>query len=359
MIIPFFIPHSGCRHQCIFCNQNRIIGQAKSSGQTSIPDTINKYLSTQKKNSPVYVAFYGGSFTALPREDQDAYLKAVQPFIHAGAVQGISLSTRPDCITQSGVRFLQQHHVCTIELGVQSMDDNVLLLAGRGHTAVDTIDSVKILKELNMNIGLQVMLGLPGDSPECFLKTIDLIIALKPDFVRLYPLLVIKDTILEKLYNDGKYQPISLVDAVRMCKTALIRFQQAEINVSRVGIQPTEELEEPGTIVAGPYHPAFRQLVESSIFLDKMRSALQETRENSDTAVFWVESHHVSAAIGQHRSNIVTLKKEFGLRTVHIKQIIRCRNQHETVFRGGGINPKKTNQAHFILKLGKNCSASG
>jgi len=326
MIIPFFIPHSGCSHLCIFCNQNRIIGQAKPIDPASVPDKIITYLIAGRKEESVSVAFYGGSFTALPFDVQDTYLTAVQPFIKTGAVHGITLSTRPDCITRPIVASLQQRHVRTIELGVQSMNDDVLLLAGRGHTARDTINSVGILKEIGITVGIQMMFGLPGDTPETFMQTIESVIALKPDFVRLYPLLVLKDTLLEKLYREGKYVPITLEKAVHFSKKALVRFEEAGIVVSRLGLQSTEELEKPGAIVAGPYHPAFKQLVESSIFLDRMRAALQGKTDGAQMAVFCVHPRDVSAAIGQRRSNIELLKKEFGL---HAVKVVRENSRNE------------------------------
>ena len=162
------------------------------------------------------------------------------------------------------------------------------------------------------------MPGLPGDSFDGFLNTVDRVVELKPDFVRIYPALVIKDTPLEDLYRSGRYMPLSLDDAVALCREALERFEQAGIDVIRIGLQPSEELEKPGTIIAGPYHPAFRQLVESSILLDNMRSALRTQTGKTSMVTFQVNPKDLSAAIGQRRSTIELLKKEFGLRDVSI-----------------------------------------
>ncbi len=274
MIIPFFIPHSGCPHQCVFCNQKNITGQTNPVDPSTIPRKIIEYLSINNSGKAVHVAFYGGSFTALPFEIQRAYLIAVQPFITSGRIEGIRLSTRPDCITNEVLALLKEYHVTTIELGAQSMDDAVLKTSGRGHTANDTIDAARLIKANDFLIGLQLMPGLPGDSADSFMQTIDTVIELKPDFVRIYPALVIKDTPLEDLYRSRRYKPLSLDDAVALCREALERFELAGIEVIRIGLQPTEELERPGTIIGGPYHPAFRQLVESSILLDKMRTCI-------------------------------------------------------------------------------------
>ena len=318
MIIPFFITHSGCPHQCVFCNQKNITGQVDPIDPSMIPLKIGEYLATSTPDKPAHVAFYGGSFTALPFETQKAYLAAVRPFIHEGHIAGIRLSTRPDCITNEILSLLNEYHVTTIELGVQSMDDLVLIRSGRGHTANDTMNAVALLRKYGFFIGLQLMAGLPGDSAETFMKTVDTVVELKPDFVRIYPALVIKDTPLEDLYSSGRYKPLSLDDAVVLCREALERFERAEIDVIRIGLQPTGELERPGTIIAGPYHPAFRQMVESSILLDNMRSALRTRDGKTDTVSFQVHPKDLSAAIGQHRSNIELLKKEFGVRKIRI-----------------------------------------
>jgi histone acetyltransferase (RNA polymerase elongator complex component) len=318
MIIPFFIPQSGCPHQCVFCNQKNITGQTKPVAPLAIPQKITEYLAISSSDNSAHVAFYGGSFTALPFETQRAYLNAVQPFIQTGQIAGIRLSTRPDCITNEILALLREYRVTTIELGVQSMDDVVLARSGRGHTATDTVNAVSLIRSSDFLIGLQLMPGLPGDSADSFMKTIDTVIALKPDFVRIYPALVIKDTPLEDLYASARYMPLSLHDAVALCREALERFELARIDVIRIGLQPTEELEKPGTIITGPYHPAFRQLVESSILLDKMRSALRNCTGKTGRVTFQVNPKDLSAAIGQKRYNIKKLEKEFGFHKIQI-----------------------------------------
>ena len=318
MIIPFFIPHSGCPHQCVFCNQKNIIGQAAPTAPSAVPRKIREHLSTHKADGPVHIAFYGGSFTGLPQETQQSYLEAAQPFIRSGQITSIRLSTRPDTITRGNLAFLRTYHVKTIELGAQSMDDQVLALAGRGHTAADTVNAVDLLRAYGFTIGLQLMPGLPGDSSGLFMRTIDEIIALRPDVVRLYPALVIKGTPLEGLFRSNQYVPLSIEEAVSLCRDALLRFEQAGIGVIRIGLQATEELDNPGTILAGPYHPAFRELVESSLFLDAMRSVLRQRRETRGSVTVQVNPKDLSAAIGQRRSNIDILKKEFALQELRI-----------------------------------------
>jgi histone acetyltransferase (RNA polymerase elongator complex component) len=318
MIIPFFISHSGCPHQCVFCNQKKITGQNKPLDPSQIPQKINEYLKNDKTADPARIAFYGGSFTALLPDTQKSFLEEVRPFIRSGQVKSIRLSTRPDCISRKVLDLLSEYHVETIELGAQSMDDRVLALSGRGHSEADTVNAVKMLWEYGFTVGLQLMPGLPGDSEHSFLNTVNKTIALKPDFVRLYPTLVIKDTPLEKLYHTGRYAPLSFDEAVSFCRQALTRFEQKGIEVIRIGLQPTEELQKPGTIVAGPYHPSFRQHVESSIFLDKMRTVLAGKTFPEHKAVILVNPSDIPASIGQKRSNIGILKKEFSIRDIII-----------------------------------------
>jgi len=319
MIIPFFIPHSGCPHQCVFCNQKKITGQNKSAEVSSVPQRINDYLKSDATDEAVQIAFYGGSFTALPVETQKAYLEASRPFIESGQAKGIRLSTRPDSINREILALLKGYHVQTIELGAQSMDDRVLSLSGRGHSAVDTENAARLLREEGFLVGLQLMPGLPGDSAEKFIDTVDKIIALKPDFVRLYPALVIKGTPLEGLYMRGQYTPLSLDEAVSFCSQALLKFEDAGIEVIRIGLQPTEELEKPGTILAGPYHPAFRQVVESSILLDRMKALLTNSKPSRLEVTFLVNPGDISAAVGQKRSNTECLKNQFALKIIHVR----------------------------------------
>lgn len=310
MIIPFFIPHAGCPHQCVFCDQKSITGKSVPPDPSSFPSTISSYLATASPQVPVQVAFYGGSFTALPMEDQKRFLGAVQPFIAAGRIESIRLSTRPDAVTPGILALLKQYHVRTVELGAQSMDDEVLLLSGRGHTAAHTMSAVTLLREHAFTIGLQIMLGLPGDTSERFYETVSRVISLKPDFVRIYPALVIRDTPLAALYLSGKYAPLSLDDAVDICRDAIERFEAAGIAVVRAGLQPTDELERPGTVLAGPWHPAFRQLVGSSRFLESMR-ALLEPGNASAPVTFAVNPADLSSAIGQNRRNINAIREQY------------------------------------------------
>jgi histone acetyltransferase (RNA polymerase elongator complex component) len=316
MIIPFFIPHSGCPHQCVFCNQKNITGNQSPVDPAAIPQKISEYFQTNKSNEPAEVAFYGGTFTALLPDLQRAYLSQVQPFVQSGRIKHIRVSTRPDYVDREILAVLKKHRVLVVELGVQSMCDDVLARAGRGHTSADTVRAATLLRELGFKTGFQIMPGLPGDSSDTIRSTVEKVIELRPEFVRIYPALVIKETPLEKLYRKGLYEPLTLDQAIAVCKDAFMKFEQAGINIIRMGLQPTEELEKPGTILAGPYHPAFRQLVESSILLNAMRFQLNTRNARTGSAVFHIHPRDMSAAVGQHHANIEQLKKEFRLADV-------------------------------------------
>ncbi|MFQ5329054.1 MAG: elongator complex protein 3 [Thermodesulfobacteriota bacterium] len=264
LIIPIFIPHEGCPHQCLFCNQTDITGRGGVPTHTEVRETIARYLSTWQGKGVREVAFYGGSFTGLGDEVQRGFLETAYPFIRCGAIDALRISTRPDYITHKNITLLQEYGVATVELGVQSMDDGVLRMSGRGHSAGDTVRAVELLKRAGLAIGLQMMPGLPGDTTETILDTAREIVSLRPDFTRLYPTLVIKNTPLEKLYHRGDYRPWSLDAMVEVCRAVKTLFDDANIPAIRVGLQPTAALEE--SIVAGPYHPSFRQLLDDGAY---------------------------------------------------------------------------------------------
>lgn len=319
MIIPFFIPHAGCPHQCLFCDQKRITGANEAPAVSAVSRKIQSYLATGKNQGPVEVAFYGGTFTALPLELQAAYLAEVAPFLRSGAVSSIRVSTRPDAVTPAVIGLLRKHRVRTVELGVQSLDDGILHKSGRGHTSADTVMATALLRGHGFSIGFQLMPGLPGDTFDLFRETIARTVELKPDVVRLYPALVIKDTPLEQLFRSGQYRPLTLDDAVSWCKEAVSTFRKSDITVIRIGLQSADSLESPGAVVAGPYHPAFRQLVDSALFLDAMQQELEKTGQ-AGMAVFRIHPGDLSTALGQNRCNVPILQQRFGLERIRFIQ---------------------------------------
>ncbi|MCD6306823.1 MAG: radical SAM protein [Deltaproteobacteria bacterium] len=268
LIIPIFIPHTGCPHRCIFCDQERITAQSGggiSSGH--VKEILDQAVSSKTYDSQrnPEAAFYGGTFTGLPVEQMKALLEPVQPFIAEGLIRSIRISTRPDFIDEDRLALLKSLHVTTVELGIQSMDDRVLTLARRGHSAADVKRAVHLLKKQGLRVGAQLMPGLPGDSRETFQKTIQAVISLHPDMARLYPALVIAGTGLERMLNRGAYRPLSLDEAVNRCADATIRLEKSGIPVIRIGLMSSPSLLEPGRIAAGPWHPAFGFLVRSTM----------------------------------------------------------------------------------------------
>jgi len=276
-IIPIFLPHQGCPHRCVFCQQQTITNYL---GKQPTPDEIrntielairSKQFSAKK---PKEVAFYGGTFTSLPIRSMTTMLGTVKPYIEKGIIQSTRLSTRPDSLSEDKLTILESFGVSTVELGVQSMDDGVLLLSNRGHTSQDTVNAFKILKRRGFTVGAQLMPGLPGDSQEIFMDTIEKVIDLRPDMARLYPTLVIRGTKLARWYKQGRYAPMGLKDTINVCKEACIRLENAGIPVIRIGLMSSPSLLKKGEIIAGPWHPSLGFLVRSAIHLEKIRPCL-------------------------------------------------------------------------------------
>ena len=316
LIIPIFLPALGCRERCLFCNQ-----KAAPEGTPS-PASVRNFIEAalariqnESEGKEKQIAFYGGSFTAIHRDDQVRYLKEVQPFLASGLIDSIRISTRPDALDEETLSLLEEYGVKTIEIGVQSMIDEVLSLAHRGHCAKDTVAAVYRLRNRNLEVGLQLMIGLPGDTCDRFLLTLDRVVELKPDFLRIHPTLVLKGAPLEILWKDGKYFPLNLEEAVQWLKKGLPKLENSSISVARIGLQPTLELER--DYLAGPYHPSFRQLVDSAIFLDMATSLLQASQKDG-RAQFFCHPKEVSNLRGQKNENILRLKKHFKLSEILI-----------------------------------------
>jgi len=268
LIIPIFISHSGCPHRCIFCDQEKITSQSvRPVGSDDVREVLEKAISSGRfdiRRNPE-VAFYGGTFTGLPKDRIKRLLGAVAPYIRDRFINSIRVSTRPDFIDEERLKIIKAFHVRTVELGVQSLDEDVLLMARRGHTAGDVIRAVQILKRSGFKVGIQLMPGLPGDSEEKFRDTIEKVIGLDPDMVRLYPALVIEGTGLARMYAEGSYRPLSLEEGVALCIDGVARLEANGIPVIRIGLMSSPSLLEERRIVSGPWHPAFGFLVRSAI----------------------------------------------------------------------------------------------
>lgn len=320
MIIPFFIVYQGCPNRCIFCNIHKIAGSdAGMITEENFQETVNKYLSHKKrKEDHVQIAFYGGNFTGMEKKRQIELLRFAYAFIKKGHVHDVRISTRPDTIDNDSLDILKRFGVSTVEIGAQSMIDEVLTLAGRGHSSSDVINAVNRLKKREFTTGIHLMAGLPGDSRMGFEHTINETIALKPDMVRIHPTIVFEDTGLADLYLKRAYSPLAMAEAILLCKYALKRFEEANILVIRLGLQMTREMETEGSIVAGPYHPAFRSMVEESIFFDAASSLLRAKQVENKVVTFILSPKDVSSFRGQKNRNLQELKNLFSLAEIRL-----------------------------------------
>ena len=277
LVIPVFIAHQGCPHRCVFCNQHPITGNSEQATALCSVEAIKAEIRRWLDRSPrrgrrVQVAFYGGSFTGLPRDRQRQLLSVVQPFMASGQVDGIRLSTRPDYITPDTPAFLRDLGVDTVELGVQSMDQQVLDQSRRGHSVGQVAAAMAILQKGGICTGAQLMLGLPGETTLSAVSGARELAGLQPDFARLYPTLVIGGSGLEALYRQGLYRPLSLPRAIALAARLTGILGRRGIRVVRTGLQPSAELE--ASLVAGPYHPAFGELVKARGFFKEVRRQL-------------------------------------------------------------------------------------
>lgn len=308
-IIPIFVPHLGCPNDCVFCNQKRITG-VSNFDINSVLKTIEDHLSYFSPLSPREIAFYGGSFTAIEEDLQKKLLSIAKSYKDRGLVDRIRLSTRPDCIDDHILTYLKAYGVDTIELGIQSTNEKVLNLSKRGHDRSSIFYASKLIKEAGFKLGLQQMLGLPGDSQEYSIKTCKEIIGLKPDFVRIYPTLVIKNTELEHMYSNGTYKPLTLDQAVDLASKLIMLYEYSNIEIIRVGLQATENLKFDKDVVAGPLHDAFRELCESKKLYMVLKAAKLDIRENENIGLY-SNARNNALLVGQRGSNKENLKKLF------------------------------------------------
>jgi histone acetyltransferase (RNA polymerase elongator complex component) len=276
-----------------------------------------KNLPLDKKYREKQIAFYGGSFTAIGKEDQVRYLKEVWPFLDSGLIDSIRISTRPDALDEEILDLLKGYGVKTVELGTQSMIDEVLMLAKRGHSSEDTISAVSRLRNWGFQVGIHLMIALPGDNFDRFLQTLDQVIDLKPHFVRIHPTLVLKGAPLEKLWRTGEYSPLSLDEAIQWIKKGILKLESAAIPVARVGLQPTRDLER--NLLAGPYHPALHQLIDSAIFFDMAKHLIQIS-PNESRASFQCHPKEISNLRGQRNENLLGLRRLFKLNEILIHE---------------------------------------
>ena len=315
-IIPVFVPHLGCPNDCVFCNQRRISGSVTPAAPSDVSGAIERAIALTAPETRRQLAFYGGSFTAIPAAEQEALLGAAQPYLERGDIASIRLSTRPDAIDGEVLKRLRRYGVETVELGAQSMSDRVLALSGRGHTAEDVANASRMIKAAGFRLILQMMTGLPGADDECDVESARKIAALEPDGVRVYPTVIVRDTALCDLWMAGKYKEHTVEDAVRVCARILPVFEAAGIPVIRLGLNPTDELSG-GDAVGGAYHPALGELVRSRIMRGRAEALLEGVQPGTE-AVIRVDPRLMSQLVGQHGANRAYLMERFGLKKLKI-----------------------------------------
>ncbi len=317
-IIPVFVPHLGCPNDCVFCNQRRISGHIEPATAQTVKNAIEEAAALTPKGTKRQLAFYGGSFTAIPEARQIELFEAAQPYLENGTISSIRLSTRPDAIDEAVLKRLEKYGVTVVELGAQSMSDKVLTLSGRGHDSAAVENASRLVRAAGFKLILQMMTGLPGDSDESCIETVRRIIALEPDGVRIYPTVIVRDTVLCDLWRAGSYKEHTVEDAVRVCAKIVPMFEAAGIPIIRMGLNPTEDLSG-GDALGGAYHPALGELVHSRIMLQKARELLAGTPPQSRVTL-GVNRSDVSKMVGQHRCNVKALTREFSLRELKIRE---------------------------------------
>lgn len=319
-IIPIFVPHFGCPHDCVFCNQRKITGLSTDVTVEDVKGIIDDHLETFKRDSFIEVAFYGGSFTAIQMEIQRELLRVPYEYKMEGKIHNIRLSTRPDAINEDILGLLKDFQVDTIELGVQSLDHEVLAMSERGHRDEDVYASSRLIREWGFKLGHQIMLGLPGDSQAKSLETAKKVLEMGPDMIRIYPTLVIRNTPLERQMKDGLYAPLSIEEAIETAAIILMAFTAHDIPVIRIGLQPTENIQMGRDVVAGPFHPSFRQLVEEQVFSLLLREYIARNKIETKGKSLTIKcaNSRTSIIAGQHGKNKERLIETYGLTKVRI-----------------------------------------
>lgn len=308
--IPVFIPEESCPFQCIYCDQKKISGTLETPTPAQIRNIIDKHLETLPENDSdniiISIGFFGGNFTGIDKGLQKAYLQEASRYIKTNQVAKIRLSTRPDYIDKEILTFLRDNHVSAIELGVQSTDDEVLKKSGRGYQKDTVTASAKMIKDFGFDLGLQMMIGLPGDTREKAIQTARDIIAAKAAETRIYPLLIIKDTKLHKMYMDGKYTPLSMEETIETCAGLVRIFEDAGVKILRLGLHPSDDLHEDKDLIAGPFSPALKQMVLTQIWENIFAELFTEKNKNKDVEIF-VSEKEINYAAGYKARN----KKKF------------------------------------------------
>lgn len=316
--IPVFVSHRGCPNDCIFCNQKKITGESGKADFGEIAEKIETSLKTAPENAEIEIAFFGGSFTGIDFDEQNEYLDTAGKFLSDKRIKGIRLSTRPDYISEKILDNLKKKGVTAIELGVQSMSDDVLLKNKRNLKSEDTYKASEMIKSFGFELGLQMMTGMYGSDREEDIRTAKEIIGLKPKTVRIYPTVVIEDTELFEMYERGEYTPRSLEATIDLCAELFDMFEEAGITVIRAGLMSAENVREDKVI--GPYHSSFGELVASLRYLRKLDKELEKTDIKGKDAEILCERRIISQVAGNKKSNIIKLTEKYKPKSLKVKE---------------------------------------
>ncbi len=299
--ISVFVPHIGCPNKCSFCNQRYITGAFKAPNANDVENAVITAVNSKNYDpKTTEIAFFGGSFTAINRNYMISLLEAASSFVKIGLASGIRISTRPDAIDDEILLLLKEYNVTAIELGAQSLNDRVLKMNNRGHSARDVENASMLIKKHGFELGLQIMTGLYADDNESAERTVKKVIEIRPDTVRIYPTIVLKDTDLAALYLDNKYKPQTLSEAVKLASKLYLMLSREGIRVIRLGLHSIEK----EAYIAGPWHPSFSELCQSQILLTKVLTCLFDKGDY----IIYVGKSDVSKMIGQRKTNITFLK---------------------------------------------------
>jgi histone acetyltransferase (RNA polymerase elongator complex component) len=318
-IVPVFLPHAGCPHRCVFCNQETITGQADHASTPDLPALVTRFLGGKPASARhVELAFYGGNFLGQPPHRVQSWLAAARELVRQGWIGSVRFSTRPDSIDDQRLRWIAGGPVHTVEVGGQSMDDAVLSAAGRGHSARHTALAVDRLRRGGFRVGIQTMIGLPGQDGRSALVSAGRFAALEPDFVRIYPCLVIAGSPLAAAYRRGTFRPLSLGEAVSTCARIWRVFARRKIPVIRMGLQASAELSDDAHVLAGPYHPAFGHLVFSELCQEALARGLRRLPTAGQTVRITAHPRRLSQVRGLGNANLTALTKRFNLAAIQI-----------------------------------------
>jgi len=318
-VVPVFLPHAGCPHRCVFCNQTAVTGTHDGfPAPEQMRTEIERFLSYNGRNrETTEIAFFGGNFLGLSRQRIQMCLDVASAYINAEKGDGLRFSTRPDTITCRTLQWIAPYPVTTVEIGVQSMADEVLTLSNRGHTAADTRRAISKIKKTSYQLGVQLMVGLPGDNPDISEASARAVVDLAPAFVRLYPVLVLKGSRLENWLREKRYQPLSLDDCVAQLKQLVQLFSAHHIKVIRMGLQATDGLSA-GSVLAGPYHPALGHMVLSEIMRHHAEIEIRKLNPPISDLTLWVHPKSYSRMQGLNKGNLIKLKESFQLHRIHL-----------------------------------------